>query len=68
MEQQKLTSLDPLEGNTETTRRSFFGDSDLVWGYCYDLPLLGLSQIYDNFTFHATSSLDLFYAFPNIYL
>ena len=57
-EQQKLTLPGLLGENTETTRWSFFGDSDLERGYCYDLPLVGLSWIYDNFSFHATLSLD----------
>ena len=58
----KLTSPDLLEENTETIRWSFFSDSDLVRGYCYELPLTTLSCFYDNFSFHASSSHDLAYA------
>ena len=68
MEQQRPTSLDPPEGSTKTTRWSFFSDSDLEGGYCYDLPLVGLSWIYNNFSFHATLSPDSSYASPNVYL
>ena len=57
------TSLDSLEGNTETIRWSFFGDSDLVRGYCYELPLATLSRFYDNFSFHTSSSHNSAYAF-----
>ena len=67
-ERQRPTSPDPPEGNTETTKWSFFGDSDLERGYCYDLPLVGLSWIYDNFSFYAASSLDSSYASPNVSL
>ena len=55
------TSPDPPEENTETIKWSFFGDSDLVQGYCYDLPLTTLSHFYDNFSFHASSSCDSTY-------
>ena len=55
------TLPDPLEEITETTRWSFFGDSDLKRGYCYDLPLAALSYVYDNFSFHASLSLDSTY-------
>ena len=58
----KPTSLDLLEENTETIRWSFFGDSDLVQGYCYELPLATLSRFYDNFSFHMPLSHDSAYA------
>ena len=56
------TSLAPPEESIGTTRWSFFGDSDLEGGYCYDLPLVALPYIYDNFSFHASSSLNSTYA------
>ena len=34
-------------------------------GYCYDLPLVSLSRIYDNFSFHATSFLNSSLAFSS---
>ena len=67
MGQQKPTSLDLPEENIGTSRWSFFGDSDLERGYCYDVPLVGLAQIYDNFSFHTTSSLDSSHDCPAFY-
>ena len=55
------TSPDPREESTETTRWSFFGDLDLVWGYCYELPLATLSRFYDNFSSYVSSSSDSVY-------